>query len=387
MSPVTFRSPDLRAAQAGSLPAGPTEVTHLRPSAEWSAFAAPLKGASTKVDARCKSAQGGRFSIGAEDGSEATAEAGERGAFSGGYGLVLVAAALWATLGLFYKGLAASGLPLLTIVFFRAGVAAFVLLLVLLWREPRSLRLSRRDVGFFLLFGLVGVAAFYIVYIHAIQWAGMGVAAVLMYTAPAWVTLFGALFLGEPLTGRRGMALLLAVVGCALVGRVHDLAGLRLNGPGILAGLGAGLTYGLYTIFSKVAQRRHTPWATLAWALAAGTLFLLPFQSPTVLWRAVTTPSHLFWLVMLGVVPTLGGGLAFNLGLRRVPAGGASVVATLEPVIAAVLGWLVWGERMDGLQMLGAGLILGAVVLLTAYSDGGPVERGRGRARPNPCAD
>ncbi len=306
------------------------------------------------------------FASTASAAETARSEGASRRAVSG-YGWVLFAAALWATLGLFYKGLAASGLPLLTIVFFRAGVAAVVLLLVLLWRDPRSLRLSRRDVGFFLLFGLVGVAAFYIVYIHAVQWAGMGVAAVLMYTAPAWVTLFGALFLGEPLTRRRGLALILAVLGCALVGRIHDLAGLRLNGPGILAGLGAGLTYGLYTVFSKAAQRRHTPWATLAWALTAGTLFLLPLQSPAVLRRAVAEPSLLFWLVMLGVVPTLGGGLTFNLGLRRVPAGGASVVAPLEPVIAAALGWLVWGERMDGLQMVGAGLILGAVALLTAW--------------------
>ncbi|RME39724.1 MAG: EamA family transporter, partial [Thermoflexia bacterium] len=185
------------------------------------------------------------------EGAAARSKVGEQAILSGGYGLVLVAAALWATLGLFYKGLAASGLPLLTIVFFRASVAAVVLLAVLLWRDPRSLRLSWRDAGFFLLFGLVGVAAFYVVYIHAIQWAGMGVAAVLMYTAPVWVTLFGVLFLGESLTGRKGVALLLAVVGCALVGRAHDLAGLQLNGPGLLAGLGAGLTYGLYTIFSK----------------------------------------------------------------------------------------------------------------------------------------
>jgi DME family drug/metabolite transporter len=92
----------------------------------------------------------------------------------GGYTLVLVAAGLWATLGLFYKGLAASGLPLLTIVFFRAGIAALVLFLVLLWRDRSSLRLTRNDALFFLAFGLVGVAAFYIVYIHAIDRAGMG---------------------------------------------------------------------------------------------------------------------------------------------------------------------------------------------------------------------
>jgi len=282
----------------------------------------------------------------------------------GGYGLVLLAAVLWATLGLFYKGLAASGLPLLTIVFFRAGVAAVTLFAVLLWQERSSLQLSGRDGLFFLAFGLFGVAAFYIVYIYAIEWAGMGVAAVLMYTAPVWVSLYSALFLGERLTPQRGGILALAFLGCVLVGRAYDPTGMRLNGPGILAGLGAGITYGAYTIFSKVAQRRHTAWATLAFGLGFGTLFLLPLQSPPVLLRALTTPTLLFWLVMLGLVPTLGGGLAFNLGLRRVPASSASVVATLEPVIAAALGWAVWGERMEWPQILGAALVLTAVALL-----------------------
>ncbi|MDW8068259.1 MAG: EamA family transporter [Anaerolineae bacterium] len=283
---------------------------------------------------------------------------------AGGYGLVLLAAVLWATLGLFYKGLAASGLPLLTIVFFRAGIAALVLFLVLFWRDRASLRLNRRDALFFLAFGLVGVAAFYVVYIHAIDWAGMGVAAVLMYTAPVWVSLYSMLFLGERWTLWRGGVLLMAFVGCALVGRAYDLTGIRLNGPGLLAGLGAGITYGAYTVFSKVAQRRHTAWATLAWALGIGAFFLLPLQSPPVLWRALTTPSTLFGLVMLGVVPTLGGGLAFNLGLRRVPASNASIIATLEPVIAAILGWAVWGERMEWPQMAGAALVLMAVGIL-----------------------
>lgn len=282
----------------------------------------------------------------------------------GGYALVLVAATLWATLGLFYKGLAASGLPLLTIVFFRAGIAALALFAVLLWRERPSLRLTWRDGLFFLAFGLLGVAAFYVVYIHAIEWAGMGVAAVLMYTAPVWVALFSVLFWGERLTLQRGAILFLAFVGCALVGRVYDPAGMRLNAPGILAGLGAGLTYGLYTIFSKAAQRRHTAWATLAYALGIGSLFLLPFQSLPIIGHAITTPSLLFWLVTLGLVPTLGGGLAFNLGLRRVPASSASVVATLEPVIAAVLGWAVWKERMEWPQVLGAALVLTAVAML-----------------------
>jgi DME family drug/metabolite transporter len=287
-----------------------------------------------------------------------------------GYGLALVAAGLWATLGLFYRGLAAYGLPLLTIVFFRAAIAALILFALLGWRRPGSLKLQRRDWLLFGIFGLVGVAAFFVVYIYAIDLSGMGVAAVLMYTAPAWVTLFGALFLGEPLSVLKVGALLLAVGGCALVGRAYDLTSVRLNLPGILAGLGAGLTYGLYTIFSKIAQRRYTAWATLAYALGLGALFMLPLQPPSTLAYVLTTPPVLFWLLMLGLVPTLGGGVAFNAALRLVPASNASIVATVEPAIAALLGWAFLSERLEAVQVLGAGLILVAVVILQASGGG-----------------
>jgi len=208
------------------------------------------------------------------------------------------------------------------------------------------------------------VAAFYVVYIHAIALIGMGIAAVLMYTAPAWVTVLSAVFLKERLSGLKVAAVLLACGGCALVGQVYDLASVRLNLLGILAGLGAGLTYGLYTLFSKVAQRRYTSWTTLAYALGLGTTFMLPLQSSADLVGAVTRPSALFWLLMLGLVPTLGGGVAFNAALRRIPASSASIVATLEPAVAALLGWAFLGEQLETLQLLGAGLILAAVIIL-----------------------
>jgi drug/metabolite transporter (DMT)-like permease len=282
--------------------------------------------------------------------------------------LALVAAALWATLGLFYRGLETYGLSRLTIVFYRAALTAVILFVVLSWRRRDWLRVERRDWFLFLVFGLVGVAAFYVVYIDAIARIGMGMAAVLMYTAPAWVTLLSGLFFKEQLGGLRISAVLLACGGCALVGQVYDLGNVRLNWLGILAGLGAGLTYGLYTLFSKVAQHRYTSWTTLAYALGVGTLFMLPLQSPADLLRAVTTPMSLFWLLMLALVPTLGGGVAFNAALRRIPASSASIVATLEPVIATLLGWMFLDERLEMLQLLGAGLILAAVVILQRES-------------------
>ncbi len=281
-----------------------------------------------------------------------------------GYGLALVAACLWATLGLFYKALESYGLSRFTIVFCRAAFATLALFAVLGWRRRSWLKLERRDWPLFLAFGLLGVAAFYILYIYAIALLGMGMAAALMYTAPAWVTVFSILLFWERPSLMKGSAVLLTCAGCALVGQAYDPARMRLNLPGTLAGLGAGLTYGLYTIFSKAAQRRYTLWTTLAYALGIGTLFMIPFQSPADLARALSDSTALSLLLLLGLGPTLGGGLAFNAALRRIPASNASVVATLEPFVAALLGWVFLGERLEAWQWLGAALIVTAVVIL-----------------------
>lgn len=280
-----------------------------------------------------------------------------------GYLLALLAAVLWATLGLFYRRLAGYGLSALTIAFLRAVVTALILLAALGWRQPAALRLARRDLLLFVAFGLFGVAAFYVVYIYAIERTGMGIAAVLMYTAPLWVTLFDALFMGEPFTRLKLAALLLAIGGCVLVSRAYDLGAVHFDAVGILLGLGAGIAYGAYTLFSKVLQRRYSALATLAYALGLGALFLLPLQRPADLLRAVTTPAALLWALALALLPTLGGGVAFNAALRCVPASHASIVATLEPAVAMLLGWAVLGERLEGPQIVGGTLILAAVIL------------------------
>jgi len=283
-----------------------------------------------------------------------------------GYTLILVAATLWATLGIIFKALIGDyGLSRITIAFFRASLSAVVLFAALALRRPCALRVNVRDVLFFAAFGLFGIAAFYIVYVTAIDLAGMSVAAVLLYTAPAWVALISAVFLGEKITPVKLVAVTLAMTGCALVARVYDVRGLRLNWLGILAGLGAGLTYALYSVFNKVGLRRHDGWTVLAYGLLAGSMFLAPLQSLPLLVAALRQPGAVAWLLVLALGPTLGAGLSFNAGLRYVQVSSASVVATLEPVIASILAFAFLHERLDPAQLIGGGLILAAVVFLT----------------------
>ncbi len=283
-----------------------------------------------------------------------------------GYLKVAVAACLWGTLGLFFRILHDDyQIPSLTLAFLRAGIAAAILVPALAMTRPSELRLSRRMLPFCALYGFCGVAAFYFLYVQAVVQTTMTTAVVLLYTAPAFVTLISWRALGESMTKRKLVALGVAFLGCAFVAQAYDPSLLSLNAAGLVLGLGAGLTYALYTVFSKIMLKRYSVWTALAYALVFGTLFLLPLQKPSAFAPFVQNP--IAWILLLGLAvgPTLGSLAFYSSGLLRVPASNASMVAMLEPVVASLLSFLVFGERLGGGQILGGAMVIGAALWLT----------------------
>ncbi len=281
-----------------------------------------------------------------------------------GYILVLVAATLWASIGVFYKLLINEyGLTPLAAAALRGSVGGLLLLLALLVLRV-DLRVPRREWPGFLAYGAFGVALFFICYVNAVNLTGVAVAAVLMYTSPAWVAVISWRWMGEHL-GRRGVAALgLALTGAALVARVYDPAALRLHWLGVLAGLAAGLTYGLYSVFNKMLVRRSRPWVVQVYGLLIGAAILVALVPKGELARGWATPTSSALLVGMGIVPTLLASLAFAVGVQWVPVSVAAIVATWEPAVATLFGYLFFAERLEVPQWLGTACILGAVLLL-----------------------
>ncbi len=286
-----------------------------------------------------------------------------------GYFLILLAAALWATLGVIYTYLAGSyGLPPLAVAAFRAGMGGLLLLAGLLILRRSWLRLNRQALQIVVFYGIFGIALFYATYINAILSVGVAVAAVLLYTAPAWVAVIAWRFLGERLTRMHVAALLLALAGTALVAQIYRPEMLRLNAVGIIWGLLSGLTYGLWSVFNKVGVKHTNPWTLQCYGMLVGSAVLLLFQPLTPLAGALQSPGAVAWLLVLALGPTVGASVAYAAGVRVVPVSVASLVATLEPVLAAVLAYLFLGETLGIGQVAGGALILLAVWLLRPRS-------------------
>ncbi|HEX6287681.1 MAG TPA: EamA family transporter [Herpetosiphonaceae bacterium] len=293
-----------------------------------------------------------------------------------GYALVLIAASLWATLGLFYRVLSEQyGLSKGVIVTYRAGIAACVLFVAVGLLRPRALYVRRRDWPYFVVFGSVGVAAFFLCYIQATTTGPLAVAAVLLYTAPIWITIWSALRQGERLTSRKLVTLALAIGGCALVADIFNPANLTVSGAALLFGLLSGLSYAAFSLWSAEGTRRgYQAWTVVAYSLGIGTLVLLATQPLHESLRPLQMPGA--WPYLLGV--SLGASLlaptCFTIGLQYVRTSNASILATIEPVIAALLGWLVVvpPEPLNGWQMLGGACVLGAVIVLATTGRGQP---------------
>jgi DME family drug/metabolite transporter len=277
--------------------------------------------------------------------------------------MVLGAASLWGTLGYFGKLLYGKGLTPLELASVRAAVGTLGLAL---WAAPAParLRIRPRDLPFFALYGVVAVALFQWLYFEAVARTSLANAAALLYTAPAFVVLLARLSGDRHLTRLQLLALSMVLAGVFLVtGAAAALAGGARIGLAALAfGLGSGLTYGLYTVFGKRALQRYDPSRTVFWAFAFGALTLSLGTPP---WRPfMERPAAAPLLVLLGLLPTLAAYLLYINALRRLPAPTAAMLATLEPVVATLIGVVLLGEAMGAGQAAGVALIVGAALLL-----------------------
>jgi len=286
-------------------------------------------------------------------------------------GLVLVclAAVSWGTTGSVMALLAMEGtLSPLLVGWARMAVAAPCLLLAIALVRPGTTARGEwqpRDWAKAALLG-AAMAAYQVCYFWAVPRTGVALTALLaICLAPLMIAAGAALTLKERPSPATLAALLLAVAGTAMV-----LAGPRADGDtpaafmaGAFAALGAGLSYAVYAVTAKGLLRRAAPLPLAALTFTLAALLLTPVLA---LERGAAAQLAAGWplLLYLGVVPTAAAYVVFGAGLRRVTATSAGIATLLEPLTAATLGVLYFGERLGTVAWVGAALLLGALGLL-----------------------
>ena len=281
----------------------------------------------------------------------------------GAYDSILAAAALWGIIGVWNRNLMAAGLSPTGIVVVRNFGGMLLLLAVFAVKDRGVFRVRKEHLKYFFGTGIISVVLFTSCYFSCQKICSLAVASILLYTAPSFVVILSAILWKEPVTKKKLLALALTLVGCACVCGVFD-GGLTVTFTGILLGLGAGFFYALYSVFGRYALAHYSSMTVTVWTFIFAGPASLVMLRPAEMRAVFTAPSA--WLLAAGLVvfSTVAPYILYTRGLARVESGKASIMASLEPVVAALAGVLIFGEPMGLLTLLGILCVLAGVYIL-----------------------
>lgn len=277
---------------------------------------------------------------------------------------ILAAGTMWGCQGLPSRALAGLGMPALPIMVVRNVGGAALLALVFLAVDRTAFRVRLRELPLLAVMGMSGVLGMNLLYYRSQQISSLAVAAILLYTAPTIVVVFSALIWKDPLTKRKLLALVLAFLGCGFVAGMLS-GSLSISSQGLVVGLLNALVYASYTLFGRKALTWRGPLTVLFYALlfaGLGGLVLCPAQELVLL---VHTSGAMTQTLCMMVFSTVVPFVLYTKGLAGLgDSGKAAILASVEPVVAALLGIVAFGEPLTLGVALGLVCVLGAVVLL-----------------------
>lgn len=280
--------------------------------------------------------------------------------------LILAAGILWGIMGIFVRKLEAYGFTSIQIASLRImGAAIMFLIGSLLW-DKKELRIRLRDMGWFLGMGIGSILLFTVCYFTTMSMASLSVAAILLYTAPVMVMVMSLLLFHEKMNGKKLLALTMAFLGCVLVTGLGGDSQISAAAVGI--GLLSAFGYGLYSILGTYVLRKYSPLTVTTYTFLCGGIGALFVCRPTDIGKKFLAAQNKgtlgFLILATAFVTAVLPYLFYTEGLAYVRASSASIMASVEPVVATIAGVLVFHEPMTMASFAGIVLVVGAIVLL-----------------------
>lgn len=287
---------------------------------------------------------------------------------------IVLGAILWGTISWYVKNLYALGFTAMEVVLIRALTSSIILVVMMCFYSRKELKLHKwTDLKYFIGTGVISIIFFNYSLFKAMELSTIPIASALLYTAPAFVTILSLFLFQEKLTKHKLIALVITLIGICFVVGLSPFEISSVTPMSILFGLGAGFGYALYSIFSKFALQTYSSLTITTYTFLIASLTLLPFFSieklPLLLQKEV-----LFYGFGLGLFPTAVAYMIYTIGLQYTEASKASILTTIEPVVATLIGIFIFQEPFSFIQMVGMICILSAVILIH-YSSTEKTER------------
>ena len=282
-----------------------------------------------------------------------------------GYLMILASGILWGTIGLFVTTLSKFGVGSLCSAFLRIFFGALILIPIMLCTGGKKLfRIDKRGICITIVLGVFSQAMFNYFYSESINRTGVATASVLLYSAPVFVTIMSVIIYKEKLTGIKVISTLVNVAGCCLTvtgGQVKDLV---FSPLGVIAGILAGFLYGLMTIISKLTTDKYNPLTILFYSFMFGSIALAVIVRPWESAELLLSKKVLLTAVGFGLVPTVGSYMFYMNGLKKkLEVSKVPIIASVEIIVASIIGVLVFSEQLGLANIAGVGLVILSIAI------------------------
>lgn len=287
------------------------------------------------------------------------------------YGMMAVAAIMWATSGTLTELSITAGADVLQITTLSYILSCLILTPAILLFDPKSLKIDRKDLLPFLAFSLVTGTFFSLAWFFCVEKTGVATAVILLYGYPSIVTIASIFLLKEKLTPQKALALPLTFIGAVLVAGAQDFeTGFSFNWVGVGLGVFAAFAGAVYYLWGKRFLDKYSANTVILYMdlLSVPPLILLSLLaiSPAMIVGIGLTGDAWIWIFLLALLPGAIGFLVSMMALGHIEASKASIVASIEPVAAVIIAVLVLSQTINALQGVGVALVFLGVLLLRA---------------------
>ena len=277
--------------------------------------------------------------------------------------LIFIAGLLWGTIGIFVKELNSLGADSPLTCFIRMLFAFLIMSFAALLQHGKNFfKIDKKTLLLCAGLGLVSQGFFNICYTASIKLNGMGVACVLMYSAPVFTAIASRIFFHEKISAFKIFALVLNILGCVLtVTGGNVLSGAEISLLGMLDGLGTGFCYGMAAIFGKAAGEKTDASIMSAYSYLFAVLFLFLFNRPGLenLNAKILGVGFLY-----GLLPTSLAYMIYYNGIKKIKdTSKVPVIASIEPIAAVLLGMFLYNEQVGTMNFIGIGVVLISILM------------------------
>ncbi|MBE6064919.1 DMT family transporter [Clostridium cochlearium] len=281
--------------------------------------------------------------------------------------LALLAGASWGAMGIFVKNLEQLGFSPMAISSLRPTIAILPYIIINLIKDPQCFKTDLKGLLLFAIYGIFALDGMFIGSSYAVKYTGVATASVLLFVNPVIVMILSYFLFKEKFTVNKIIALVLTLVGCCLVVKAYDPAAFKVNLIGVFWGIISSFAMALQNILGRIGTEKYPQKTHLTYSLLFGAIFLWFFEPPWTLVSLIKntgTNSTILNVLALGIVSTLIPTIAIVKSLEFIESSKASIIASVEPVVASILAFIIFGEIFEIPQLIGMFMIMGSIILV-----------------------